>query len=264
METTQILILSLIQGFTEFLPISSSAHLILVPHLFGYVDQGLGFDIALHLGSLGAVIIYFRHDLWLMIRDLLRSLGGGETTQNARLAWMIIVATVPIVIVGGLFKTLVGTDLRSTLVIAIATIVFGLLLWWYDIRGKRTRDEHAIHWRDAVTIGLFQCLAIIPGTSRSGITMTAGLMLGLTRAAAARFSFLLSIPTILMSGAVLALDVVQGSEPILGRELLLGSALSFASAYLCIFLFLRLIEQMGMFPFVLYRLVLGAVLLGLG
>ena len=263
METAQILILSLIQGFTEFLPISSSAHLILVPHLLGYQDQGLGFDIALHLGSLGAVIIYFRNDLRRMTRDFVASLGGGRPTENSRLAWMLIVATLPIVIVGGLFKSLVGTELRSTLVIAVATILFGLLLWWFDLRGRRSRDEHSLDWKDAATIGLFQCLAIIPGTSRSGITMTAGLMLGLTRAAAARFSFLLSIPTILMSGAVLGLEVIGSEQPVLARELLLGSLLSFAAAYLCIYLFLKLIEGMGMWPFVLYRLLLGAILLAL-
>jgi len=261
METAQILILSLIQGFTEFLPISSSAHLILVPHLLGYPDQGLGFDIALHLGSLGAVIIYFRDDLLRMTRDLVASQGGGQPTRNSRLAWMLIVATVPIVIIGGLFESLVKTDLRSTLVIALATILFGLLLWWFDLRGRRVRDEHSLGWKDAATIGLFQCLAIIPGTSRSGITMTAGLMLGLTRAAAARFSFLLSIPTILMSGAVLMLDVVGSDAVLSGKEMLLGAALSFTAAYLCIYLFLKLIEGMGMAPFVLYRLLLGGILL---
>jgi len=174
---------------------------------------------------------------------------------------MLIIATLPIIVIGGIFKTLVGTDLRSTLVIAIATILFGLLLWWFDVKGKRTRDEHSLNWKGAATIGLFQCLAIIPGTSRSGITMTAGLMLGLTRAAAARFSFLLSIPTILMSGAVLMLDVIKSDVPILGKELFLGAGLSFISAYVCIYYFLKLIENMGMLPFVIYRLVLGAVLL---
>jgi undecaprenyl-diphosphatase len=262
MEFLQILILSLIQGFTEFLPISSSAHLILAPHLFGYQDQGLDFDISLHLGSLLAVIIYFRADITRMLTDLLRSFGpNGRPTRDANLAWMIIIATVPIVIIGGAFKGLVGTDLRSTLVIALATIFFGLLLYWYDLKGRRNRDEYSIAWKDALIIGLFQALAIIPGTSRSGITMTAALMLGLTRQAAARFSFLLAIPTILMSGALVILELIQSNTEVQWGDLLIGATLSFISAYLCIFFFLKLIERMGMLPFVVYRLLLGGVLL---
>jgi len=176
---------------------------------------------------------------------------------------MIILATIPIVIVGGSFKVLVETDMRSILVIASATIIFGLMLYWADTKGSRTRDEHSINWKDAVTIGLFQALAIIPGTSRSGITMTAGLVLGLTRQAAARFSFLLAIPTILMSGGLLSLDLIRAEQPVNWGDMLQGAMLSFISAYLCIHLFLKLIERMGMLPFVIYRLALGAVLLAL-
>ncbi len=263
METIQILFLSLVQGFTEFLPISSSAHLILIPHFFGYQDQGLAFDVALHLGSLGAVIGYFRADLGLIITDFFASLGSGRSTENSRLAWMIILATIPIVIIGGIFKALVETDLRSILVIAGATILFGLMLYWADAKGSRTRDEHSINWKDAVIIGLFQALAIIPGTSRSGITMTAGLVLGLTRQAAARFSFLLAIPTILMSGGLLSLDLIKADQPVNWGDMLQGAMLSFISAYLCIHLFLKLIERMGMLPFVIYRLILGTALLAL-
>ncbi len=262
MDTIQILILSLVQGFTEFLPISSSAHLILTPRLLGYQDQGFAFDVAVHLGSLLAVIGYFRTDIARMLRDFLLSLrASGTPTRESQMVWMIVLATLPIVVIGGIFKSLVETDLRSTLVIAVSTILFGLLLYWFDIKGRRTRDEYSLIWKDALVIGVFQALAIIPGTSRSGITMTAGLMLGLTREAASRFSFLLAIPTILMSGALVTLDLIQSDLPVSWNELLLGAVLSFASAYLCIHFFLKLIEKMGMLPFVIYRLLLGLALL---
>jgi len=262
MDTIQILILSLVQGLTEFLPVSSSAHLILTPRIFGYQDQGLAFDVAVHLGSLVAVMGYFRADIARMLSDFFFALtANGTSTRESRMAWMIILATLPIIIIGGAFKSLVATDLRSTLVIAATTILFGILLYWFDIKGKRSRDEYSVNWKDALVIGVFQALAIIPGTSRSGITMTAGLMLGLTRKAASRFSFLLAIPTILMSGALVTLDLVQSDLPVMWNELLLGAALSFVSAYLCIHVFLKMIEKMGMLPFVIYRLLLGSVLL---
>jgi len=262
MDYIQILILSLVQGLTEFLPISSSAHLILTPRILGYTDQGLAFDVAVHLGSLFAVIGYFRTDIACMLHDFFRSLGtNGTPTRESQMAWMIILATLPIVFIGGTLRSLVETDLRSTLVIAATTILFGLLLYWFDIKGKRNRDEYSVNWRDALIIGLFQALAIMPGTSRSGITMTAGLMLGLTRRAASRFSFLLAIPTILMSGALVTLELVQSDLPVMWNELLLGAALSFVSAYLCIHFFLKAIEKIGMLPFVAYRLLLGFALL---
>ena len=262
MDTLQILLLALIQGLTEFLPISSSAHLILAPRFFGYDDQGLAFDVAVHVGSLLAVVFYFRAELLLMIRDFFSSLfSGGERTKHSQLAWMIILSTVPIVIVGKLFVSLVESDLRSVLVIATTTLFFGLMLYWFDKKGSQVRDEFSINWKDALIIGIFQTLAIIPGTSRSGITMTAGMMLGLTREAASRFSFLLSIPTILMSGILVTLDLVNQPDAVDWESMLLGAVLSFIAAYLCIKLFLRFIQAMGMTPFVIYRLLLGALLL---
>ena len=262
MEPLNILLLSFVQGLTEFLPVSSSAHLILVPVIFGFEDQGLAFDVAVHLGSLLAVIGYFRHEVLLILNDFFRSLTpDGARTENSRMAWMIILATIPIVIVGFAFKSLVENDLRSILVIATTTILFGLLLYWFDVKGGKTRDEYSVRGKDALIIGLLQTLAIIPGTSRSGITITAGLMLGLTREAASRFSFLLAIPTILMSGGLVTLDLIQADTPVNWNELLLGAALSFVSAYLCIHYFLKLIERIGMLPFVVYRLILGGLLL---
>jgi len=262
METIHIFILAIVQGLTEFLPISSSAHLILTPRIFEFTDQGLAFDIAVHLGSLIAIISYMRRDLWLMINDFIGSVGAnGKTTENSRMVWLIALATVPIVIFGGLFKSLVENDLRTTSVIATTTIIFGLLLLWVDLRGKHQRNEHQLSWRDGLIIGLFQVLAIIPGTSRSGITMTAGLMLGLTREAASRFSFLLAIPTIIMSGALATLDLIQSNLPVDWNALFLGIILSCIAAYTCIHFFLRFVERIGMLPFVIYRLLLGIAII---
>ncbi|MFC1602608.1 undecaprenyl-diphosphate phosphatase [Pseudomonadota bacterium] len=262
METIHIFILAIVQGLTEFLPISSSAHLILTPKILEFADQGLAFDIAVHLGSLAAIISYMRRDLWLMVTEFFGSFGtNGQTTENSRMVWLIALATVPIVIFGGLFKSFVESDLRTTAVIATTTILFGLLLLWVDMRGKHQRNEHQLSWRDGLIIGLFQVLAIIPGTSRSGITMTAGLMLGLTREAASRFSFLLAIPTIIMSGALATLDLLQSGQAVDWNTLFLGIVLSFFAAYTCIHFFLRFVERIGMLPFVIYRLLLGGALI---
>ncbi len=262
MDFLQIFILAILQGLTEFLPISSSAHLILAPQVLGYTDQGLAFDVAVHLGTLTAVTSYFRHQIAAIIIDLSDSLfGTKQSTENSRMGWMIIVATIPVCIFGLLMKSLIEADLRSPLVIATTTLIFGILLYWADLKGRQNRTEQEMKMRDAIIIGLFQAIAIIPGTSRSGITMTAGLMLGLTRAAASRFSFLLSIPTILMSGGLVTLDLIKSDSAIAWNELWLGALLSFFCAYLCIHLFLRFIERMGMLPFFLYRMLLGSAIL---
>lgn len=262
MELLQVIILAAVQGLTEFLPISSSAHLILAPQVLGYADQGLAFDVALHLGTLLAVVGYFRHEVIAIGGDFFRSLGAPRTgSPDARLGWLIILATLPVVIFGLLMKALVETDLRAPLVIAATTIVFGVLLLIADRHARRERDEYSISWRDALIIGLMQAIAIIPGTSRSGITMTAALMLGLTREASSRFSFLLSIPTILMSGGLVTLDLIRDDAPVDWQDMAIGALLSFITAYLCIHYFLRFIERMGMLPFALYRFLLGGTIL---
>lgn len=262
MDALQVIVLALVQGLTEFLPISSSAHLILTPILLGYADQGLAFDVSVHLGSLLAVIAFFRHELLVMTQDFFGSFGsGGRKTENSRMVWMIILATLPIMLFGKLFISEVQHDLRSIPVIAATTILFGLLLLWSDKTGKQVRDEYSTTWRDALFIGLFQVLALIPGTSRSGITITAGIMLGMTREAASRFSFLLSIPTILMSGTLVTMQLIANPTPVNWLALSFGALLSFVSAYLCIHFFLQLIKLISMTPFVIYRLVLGGVLI---
>ena len=260
MDLIQIIVLSLVQGLTEFLPISSSAHLILVPVLTGWQDQGLAFDVAVHVGTLAAVVYYFRHEIGHMFVDWTGSLTGKGITPDSRLAWAVILGTVPAALSGLFFKDFIEENLRSPLVIASTTILFGLLLWAADAWGRRQRDEHQIKWVDVLLIGIAQALALIPGTSRSGATMTAALALGLTRKAAARFSFLLSIPIILLAGGYLILKLFQSTDPVDWTALLIGVALSAISAYLCIHLFLKLLDKIGMLPFVIYRMVLGIIL----
>ena len=261
MTLLQIIVLAVVQGLTEFLPVSSSAHLILVPVLSQWQDQGLAFDVAVHVGTLSAVMWYFRIEIVKMINDWFASVSQRQLVGESRLAWAVLWGTVPVGLAGLLFHDLVDTVLRSPLVIAWATIGFGLLLWFADVTGKRQRDEHSIGWKEVLIIGCAQALALIPGTSRSGITMTAALMLGLTRTAAARFSFLLSIPAILIAGGYKGLKLIQQSVPVDWLALVLGVVLSGVMAYICIHYFLKLLDRIGMLPFVIYRLVLGVVLL---
>jgi len=261
MTLIHIIVLALVQGLTEFLPISSSAHLILVPVLSDWPDQGLAFDVAVHVGTLSAVVWYFRSEVRRMTSDWFHSVKQRQQVGESRLAWAVIWGTIPVAVAGLLFNDLVDTVLRSPLVIAWATIGFGLLLWLADVMGQRQRDEHHLSWRDIVVIGFAQALALIPGTSRSGITMTAGLFMGLTREAAARFSFLLSIPTILMAGGYKSLQLIEGSTRVDWLAMGIGVVLSAVTAYLCIRLFLQLLERIGMLPFVVYRLLLGGLLL---
>jgi undecaprenyl-diphosphatase len=263
-DSIQAALLALIQGLTEFLPISSSAHLALVPLLSEWPDQGLAFDCVVHLGTLTAVILYFRHELKLM------AIGFGKTItarswhadREGQLAWFIGLATIPVGIAGLAFKDVVENELRSVETIAYASILFGLLLWWADRTGKRRKVDEAWTLKDAMIVGVAQAIALIPGTSRSGITMTAALMLGYTRKAAARFSFLLSIPVITLAGGLKVKEWIEASNNSVAlTELLIGYALSAISAYLCIHYFLKFLDRTGMGPFVIYRVLLGAILL---
>lgn len=261
MDWLQALILALVQGITEFLPISSSAHLILVPELLGWPDQGLTFDIAVHLGTLTAVLAYFRQTVGRLLRDWLSSIRHRETVGESGLAWYVIIATVPVVIAGALLGNAAETVLRGPLIIAATTIGFGIALWLAARYTGGPRTEATLRLRDALIIGCSQVLAIVPGTSRSGITITAGLMVGMTPGAAARFSFLLSMPTIALAGAWRGLDLVANPEAVDFRMLALGTGASAVAAYLCIAGFLGILERFGLGPFIAYRLVLGAVLL---
>lgn len=262
MDLVQAVILALIQGITEFLPISSSAHLILPSQLLGWPDQGLAFDVAVHVGTLAAVIAYFREDIFGLICGWLGQFGPRGLNENGRLAWLIMLATMPAGLAGLLFNDFIETHLRSSLVIAITTIFFGALLWWSDSTSKRTRDIAEMTVMMALIIGCAQALALIPGTSRSGITITAALFLGMTRVASARFSFLVSVPIILLSGGYKALELLEGAY-VDWFAVGLATLVSAISAYICIHFFLQFITRLGMLPFVIYRFVLGAVLLGL-
>lgn len=260
MDTFQVIVLALIQGLTEFLPISSSAHLILPSQLFGWEDQGLAFDVAVHIGSLLAVVLYFRKEVVSLLTSWIYSIFKGKQTDDSKLAWWIILATLPAVILGFTLKDLIEEYLRGPGVIAITTVIFGLLLWWADRMSRCELTEYQTGWKKALLIGFAQALALIPGTSRSGATITAALMLGLGREAAARFSFLMSIPVILGAALLMGKDLVESGHAIDYTSLALGILVSFVAAYVCIHLFLKIISRMGMTPFVIYRLALGAVL----
>ncbi len=263
MNVVHAAILALIQGLTEFLPISSSAHLILVSVFTGWEDQGLIFDVAVHMGTLAAVVWYFRRDLLDMAGDFLRSIIGKGHGPGARLAWAVILGTVPVGLAGLAFRDVVATHLRDPIILAFGLMFFGLLLGWSDWRRKEERAEHSLTWVDVLIIGCAQALALIPGTSRSGATMTAGLFLGLSREAAARFSFLLSIPVIFLAGCLESRHLLGQPEPIRWGLIVAATIFAGISAYLCIHFFLKFIRAVGMQPFVIYRLLLGGLLLWL-
>jgi len=246
LDSLQVIVLALVQGLTEFLPVSSSAHLILVSTLLGWPDQGLAFDIAVHLGTLVAVLMYFRQDI---IKIRFRKL------------WQIAFATIPVGIVGLTIRNFHADYFRSTVVIAVSTISFGLLLWLADTLGRKTRNLSPMNSWDVVVIGCFQALSLIPGTSRSGITLTAGLFRGFSREAAAHFSFLLSIPVIVLASGLEAVKLVKSPVTVDWSALGLGMIVAAFSGYLCIHFFMRLVGKIGVLPFVIYRLLLGIFLL---
>jgi undecaprenyl-diphosphatase len=260
MDNFQAFVLALLQGLTEFLPISSSAHLILLPNIVDWPDQGLAFDVAVHFGTLTAVVVYFREELSGMAASWLRSLKTGNPDAEARLAWAVLLGTIPLGLFGLLGHNFIETALRSPLVIATTTIVFGLLLWYADVKGPQTRCEYRLNaWR-VLVIALAQALALIPGTSRSGATITAGMLVGLDRTSAARFSFLLSVPAILLAAGYESSKLLGNDVAIHWTPIVLGVVVAAVSAYTCIHYFLKLLDRIGMLPFVVYRLILGVVL----
>ena len=262
MDIIQLIVLSLVQGITEFLPVSSSAHLILVPKLTGWQDQGLLFDVAVHVGTLMAVLLYYRKDVMGMTQSFLGQGFKRDMNDDARLAWAVILGTIPLGLVGLLGKDFIEAYLREPLVIAASTVVFGVLLGLAAWLNKAERKLAGLQWQDVLIVGGAQALALIPGTSRSGITITAALLRRFEPGEAARFSFLLSIPAILMPFSLYMLELVK--TPDLEWDfaaLTIAIVLSFFSALACIHLFLKLLEKIGMLPFVVYRLILGAVLL---
>lgn len=261
MTLIQIVVLALIQGLTEFLPISSSAHLILGDRLFGWPEEGLTFDVATHFGTLFAALVYFRRDLAHMAAACLGTPRDERQARDRRMAWLIVMATLPVLMAGFLASDLVSAYLRDIRVIAWATFGFGLLLWWADARGPRHLGLDDLRWKQALAIGLAQVLSLVPGVSRSGITITAGRFLGLDAHDSARFSFLLSIPVIAAAGSFAAWQVYSGVARIRWPEFWLGAGLSALTGWICIAAFLALVKRIGLVPFVVYRLGLGILLL---
>jgi len=256
----QIFVLAIVQGITEFLPISSSAHLILIPAITGWADQGLAIDVAMHVGTLIAVMVYFRSDLGRLVIggiDLLR----GRASQERRLSLLILLATCPVVVAGFTLHERIANDWRSPLLIATTTGLFAVVLWLADRRADRLEGEMAgLSWRAALLIGLAQALALVPGVSRSGITITAALLLGLGRAEAARFSLLLSIPTTAAAGTLAGIDLYQSGSEAVRADALLAALLAFGAALLAIADLMKWLKRASFSPFVVYRLLLAALL----
>ncbi|MGJ8669309.1 MAG: undecaprenyl-diphosphate phosphatase [Oceanococcus sp.] len=261
MDALQIAVLALIQGITEFLPISSSAHLILVPIFTGWKDQGIAFDLATHVGTLLAVVVYFRKDVLGLCSDSLSAFRQRQHVGQSRLALSLCLGTIPAALVGLLLLDLIENQLRAVVVIFTTTIVFALLLGWADRHGARNRSVEQMIWRDTLIIGLAQALALVPGTSRSGVTITAGLMLGLTRQAASRFSFLLAIPITALAAASKLLALPGSDQVVQWGALFAGGIGSFVVAWMAIHVFLKLLDRFGLWPYVVYRLLLAIVLL---
>lgn len=261
MDFLQTLILAIVQGITEFLPISSSAHLILTSQFLGWKDQGVTFDLALNVGTLLAVVIYFRKDVATIIRDTLASIIQRKTVGTSKLGWLLALATIPAGLFGLLLMDIVDTHLRSPWVILLTTVFYAILLWLSDKYGKKVKAMEAMNLKNAMMIGGAQALALIPGTSRSGITITTALFLGYDFQTASRFSFLMAIPVIFLATAVKITDDALSLDNLPWGSFILGCAISFVTAMLAIHYFLKWLNRWGMTPYVLYRLALGGVIL---
>lgn len=262
MPLFQLILVAVIQGLTEFLPVSSSGHLILLPGLSGIDDQGLAIDVAVHVGTLFAVILFFWSDVKLALVGTGRLLRGKVDTQGAFLALCLAIATVPVVIAGLILHvTGLADAMRSVAVIGWTMLIFGVVLYWADQTGAQERTADRWTLRHAVVMGLWQAVALIPGTSRAGITITGARLLGYERSDAARLSMLMSIPTIMASGALLGLDVIGQADMALARDAAIAAAFAFIAALLALGVMMRLLRSVSFTPYVIYRVILGVVLL---
>ena len=262
MPLFHLLLVAIIQGVTEFLPVSSSGHLILLPNLTGLEDQGQAIDVAVHVGTLFAVILYFWSDVRLAMTGLPRALTGRIDTEGSKLAFLLLVSSIPVVAFGVLL-TLTGLDeeMRSITVIGWTMLVFGIVLYWSDQAGETTRDAKDWSLRDAMVMGVWQAIALIPGTSRSGITITGARFMGYGRSDAARLSMLMSIPVIIESGTLLAGEAMYNIDMLLLRDSAIAAGFAFVSALLALSLMMRLLRSVSFTPYVIYRIGLGLVLL---
>lgn len=264
MDAIQAIVLGIVQGLTEFLPISSTAHLRIVPAFFGWEDPGAAFTAVVQLGTMAAVLLYFREDLWNITRATLRSIREPELRRlrDARLGWYIILGTIPIAVLGVLFKDKVETDARQLTLIGITLITLGIVLEIAERTGRKDRDIDSLDRRDAAVIGFAQAAALVPGVSRSGSTISAGLFLGLNRAAAARYSFLLSVPAVVLSGLFELRHVNEGGGP--GPvPTLIATLVAFVVGYASIAWLLKYLTRHPVTVFVVYRIALGVVVLAL-
>ena len=267
MSLLEAIVLGIVQGLTEFLPISSTGHLRIVPAFLGWEDPGAAFTAVTQLGTMAAVLLYFRDDLTRIARAWFASVPDRSKRRelDARLGWYIVLGTVPIGVFGVLFKDQIETGARDLYVIGVALIVLGLILAAADHYAKLDREVEQIETKDGFWMGMAQALALIPGVSRSGSTITAGLFLGLNRAAAARFSFLLSVPAVVLSGLFELSSIIEGEEGehVGAGALVVATACAFIVGYASIAFLLRFLANHTMFVFVAYRVVLGALVLTL-
>jgi len=257
-----IVVLTLVQGVTEFLPISSSGHLVLVPIFTGWPDHGHIIDVAVHVGTLGAVLLYFWRDIIAMLKGLVMA-ARGRHDPYAKLAGLIVLATIPVIAAGYLFNYYGVNSLRSLNIIAWTTLAFGIVLWIADKAGMTLRRVEHLGVSDAIIIGFAQVLALVPGTSRSGITMSAARILGMERGDAARFSMLMSIPTIIGAGTLSGIDLYRIGDLRLTFDAALAAGLSLVIAILAISFLMAWLRHSSFAPFAVYRIILGAGLLGL-
>ncbi|WP_420861991.1 undecaprenyl-diphosphate phosphatase [Algirhabdus cladophorae] len=264
MSIVHIFILAVIQGLTEFLPVSSSGHLILLPQLTGLQDQGLALDVAVHVGTLFAVVLYFWKDVRMALAGIPSMLSGNIDTPGARLAFLLLVATIPVILAGLVLKlTGLSSAMRSITVIGWAMIIFGAVLYLTDRSGGTGKADTDWSLKDAIVLGLWQAIALIPGTSRSGATISGARALGYDRSSAAKLAMLMSIPTIVASGTLLGLDVVGQADAEMLRNAAFGIVFAFAAALLALSLMMRLLRSISFTPYVIYRILLGIVLLAI-
>ncbi len=261
MTELQVIVLAVVQGLTEFLPISSSGHLVLVPAFFGWADQGLAFDVAVHFGSLIAVLLFFRTDIHALLRGGVQVLGANVKTIESRMALGIGLGTIPAALAGPMFAVWIGQNLRSPMVIVYTLSGYAILMVIADRFGRRSREIASVQVKDAVLIGVAQAFALVPGTSRSGVTISAAMALGFERQDAARFSFLLAVPVILLASLYSLYGLLTSSVTVAWGQLAISVVISGVVAYLSIEFFMRFVSRIGLLPFAIYRLVLAAVIL---
>ena len=264
MPLYMLILVALVQGITEFLPVSSSGHLILISELSTLPDQGQTIDVAVHVGTLFAVVLFFWSDVKLGLAGIPRMVTGRIDTPGSKLAFLLMIATIPAILLG-LFLKLTGLNdaMRSMAVIGWTMLLFGLVLWWADQRGATRKQSADWSTADAIKMGLAQAIALIPGTSRSGICITAGRWLGYTRHDSAKLAMLMSIPTIFASGALLGAEVIATGDTVVARSAATAAALAFVAALLALQFMMRLLRSVSFTPYVIYRVILGAFLLWL-